>query len=464
MLYRYASIAACLCIFSSISVWGQSGIVTIVSGNGEFIQEQYRLADAPLTIQVTDTNGKPLAGVPVTFAITGDSIGQLDNPFTSTDANGLAGTDFTSPNLPSGQTIAFDSTTVNASTPVGSVNFVETVFRVNQNGTGEPQITVVSPVSQQLTVGAGDVLANGIVESIQTTYTGVSKAVPNIGMRLASGSDPSLPGPASCQGNTLSDMNGLSHCNVYVSCQVGLGNVSGGINVVVGEKSTTLFALNVVTGTSQVVNIESGNSQSGTTGSVLPLPLVARVTDNCGNAHSGAPVSWTITQGSASLIGTQSTSDAGGNVRTSIALGQLPGTVLVTVSTGSTQVVFTLMNTNAQLPTAFFTGEASLGSGVYYLQSPSGNLFGYYNFPSSSMLYHYDMGFEGFIAGPGDTIYFYDFSSSHWWYTSNSLFPYLYDFNLRTWIYYFPNTKAVGHYTANPRYFSNLSSGLIFTM
>ena len=72
----------------------------------------------------------------------------------------------------------------------------------------------------------------------------------------------------------------------------------------------------------------------------------------------------------------------------------------------------------------------SLGSGVYYLQFPNNNLFGYYNFPSSSILYHYDMGFEGFVPGSAADIYLYDFTSNHWWYTSNTLFPYLYDFTL----------------------------------
>jgi hypothetical protein len=113
---------------------------------------------------------------------------------------------------------------------------------------------------------------------------------------------------------------------------------------------------------------------------------------------------------------------------------------------------------------AFFSGEISVGSGVYYLQFPNTNLFGYYNFPSSSILYHYDMGFEAFIPGSAADVYFYDFTSGHWWYTSNTLFPYLYDFSLSTWLYYFPDTKNAGHYTTNPRYFSNLTTGLIFTM
>jgi hypothetical protein len=113
---------------------------------------------------------------------------------------------------------------------------------------------------------------------------------------------------------------------------------------------------------------------------------------------------------------------------------------------------------------AFFTGEASVGSGVYYLRFTDGNSFGYYNFPSSSILYHYDMGFEAFVPGSANDIYFYDFTSTHWFYTSTTLFPYLYDFTLNAWIYYFPNPASPGNYTTNPRYFSNLTTGQVFTM
>jgi hypothetical protein len=119
---------------------------------------------------------------------------------------------------------------------------------------------------------------------------------------------------------------------------------------------------------------------------------------------------------------------------------------------------------NNYLPPTFFAGEAPLGSGVYYLQFPDGNLFGYYTFVTSSIFYHYDMGYEAFIPGSASDTYLYDFTSGHWWYTSSSLFPYLYDFTLKTFIYYFPNTTNPGHYTANPRYFSNLTTGKIFTM
>jgi hypothetical protein len=49
-------------------------------------------------------------------------------------------------------------------------------------------------------------------------------------------------------------------------------------------------------------------------------------------------------------------------------------------------------------------------------------------------------------------------------YTSSTLFPYLYDFTLNNWLYYFPNTTNPGHYTTNPRYFSDLTTGKIISM
>ncbi len=113
---------------------------------------------------------------------------------------------------------------------------------------------------------------------------------------------------------------------------------------------------------------------------------------------------------------------------------------------------------------AFFTGQVSLGGGVEYLAIPGTARSATTPFVAGTIFYHYDMGYEAFIPGSAADIYLYDSTTGHWWYTSNTLFPYLYDFTLKTWIYYFPNTQSPGHYTTNPRYFSNLTTGQIFVM
>jgi len=113
-------------------------------------------------------------------------------------------------------------------------------------------------------------------------------------------------------------------------------------------------------------------------------------------------------------------------------------------------------------------GEIPLGNGVYYLQLANGNLFGYYAYLTDPrFIYHFDMGYEyWFDANDGHNgIFFYDFMSNHFFYTSPSFpFPFLYDFSLNTVLYYYPDPNNPGHYTTNPRFFFNFATGQIITM
>ena len=117
---------------------------------------------------------------------------------------------------------------------------------------------------------------------------------------------------------------------------------------------------------------------------------------------------------------------------------------------------------------AFFTGETALGGGWYYLQFPNGTPFGFYAYLADPrFIYHFDMGFEyWFDANDGQGgIFFYDFASNHFFYTSPSFpFPYLYDFSLHTVLYYFPDPNRPGHYTHNPRWFYNFATGQWITL
>src|SRR5882724_1574521 len=122
----------------------------------------------------------------------------------------------------------------------------------------------------------------------------------------------------------------------------------------------------------------------------------------------------------------------------------------------------------ASIHPAFFSGEVSLGNGVYYLQFPNGTPFGYYAYlTDQNFIYHFDLGFE-YLFDANDAnhgIFFYDFMSNHFFYTSPSFpFPYLYDFSLNTVLYYYPDPNNPGHYTTNPRYFYNFATGQIITM
>lgn len=227
----------------------------------------------------------------------------------------------------------------------------------------------------------------------------------------------------------------------------------------------------MVSGLSGVSAISAGENYSlaivpdvGATGQTIsfaPLPsesLGASPFTVTATASSGLPVAFASNNPAVCIVSGDTVTLTGAG-SCAITASQ-PGNVTYAAAPPVTQ---TLSVTTAA-PAMFFAGEISLGSGVYYLQFPDDNPFGYYNFPSNTILYHYDMGFEGFVPGSGSDVYFYDFASGHWFYTSTTLFPYLYDFTLTSWIYYFPNTNSPGHYTTNPRYFSNLTTRQIFSM
>lgn len=103
----------------------------------------------------------------------------------------------------------------------------------------------------------------------------------------------------------------------------------------------------------------------------------------------------------------------------------------------------------------FLFGQQTATNGGFFLQFTNGYFFGYYSLPGNGWIDHADLGYEYLIeANDGkEGVYLYDWDSSSYWYTSPSYFPYLFDFTLGTWLYYYPNPNNPGHYTTNPRRF-----------
>jgi uncharacterized repeat protein (TIGR01451 family) len=96
-------------------------------------------------------------------------------------------------------------------------------------------------------------------------------------------------------------------------------------------------------------------------------------------------------------------------VKVNVASTAPPEVTNQATASGGASATATATDVTTIGPTAghppFFTGEDYLGSGVYYLQFPAANLFGYYNYVASSIFYHYDMGYDAFIPGSASDIY-----------------------------------------------------------
>jgi len=188
------------------------------------------------------------------------------------------------------------------------------------------------------------------------------------------------------------------------------------------------------------------------------------------NAHvtlaGGAQASNIFWQVGASNFGATlgTTSVIYGNILSAKQVILNTGASLIGRALAQTQVTLQFTSVTNPVQGTFFAGEVALGNGVYYLQFPNTSVFGYYGYLGSGWMYHLDLGYEYVVPGNGPEVYLWDLASGHWWYTNTTTFPYLYDYTLNAWIYYFPDTHNAGHYTTNPRYFVNMTTRQIFTM
>jgi hypothetical protein len=228
-----------------------------------------------------------------------------------------------------------------------------------------------------------------------------------------------------------------------VTSSTGNGTFGAGTSIPI---QVTFTGAVTVTGTPQL-SLNSGgtaNYSSGSGTAVLTFTYVVGASDSSAHLDYSSTSALKLNSGT---INANLTLPAPG------AAGSLGGNKNIVIGTGT-----------GVPPAAFFNGQASLGSNVYYLEFPNGNLFGYYSLQYFPIVYHYELGFEAFVDGGNGSAYLYDFTSGHWFFTSPTLFPFLYDFTLNSWLYYFPDPANPGHYTESPRSFSNLTTGKVFTM
>jgi uncharacterized protein (TIGR03437 family) len=343
---------------------GPNGVtqVTVVTGNGKLVETGFGTQGDgdPLTVLVTDVNGKPLPGVTVAFNVTsgtGNVVAyyNADNTAgTLTDANGLARTDFEAQTPANGDD--FEVETIVASSPYGSVSFylVEYAYLIigTSNPAFPPTVQIQTPAfPYQVTVPVGGVASNAVSALILANSVpqlncpnpvqNLGCPIPDVAIRLVNNpSDLSASPYATCNAaSTLSDPNtGVAFCNVQATCS-GAGPGTYTVYYEVGDFRGFQGSVVITPGTAQALAIASGNNQTGSASQTLQFPLVATVTDACGKAVSGGQVTWNVTQGSATLSKVVSTSGSSGQVSAFVAFGTTAGPVQVTVTLGNASVV-----------------------------------------------------------------------------------------------------------------------------
>ena len=343
---------------------GPNGVtqVTIVTGNGKLVQTSFGTQGDgdPLTVLVTDVNGNPLPGVSVNFNVTSGTSNLVTynnadgTAGTTTDKFGMARSDFFA-QTPAGNN-DFEVETVVASTPYGSVSFYEIEYAYQIIGTNNPAfpptVEILAPTfPYQVTVPEGGVAQNAVSALILANSTpqlncpnpvqNLGCPIPDVAIRIVNDPGTLAASPyAKCTASsTLSDANtGTAYCNVQSTCSAaGPGTYT--VYYEVGDFRGFQGSIVITPGTAQQLAILSGNNQTGGAGGSLPFPLVAAVTDACGNLVTGGQVTWKVTQGSATLSKVVSTSGSSGQVSAAVTLGQAAGPVTVTATLGTAAVV-----------------------------------------------------------------------------------------------------------------------------
>lgn len=157
-----------------------------------------------------------------------------------------------------------------------------------------------------------------------------------------------------------------------------LGQTAGGQSATATLSGATgspvTFTATATAGSATQLTLSSGDNQTGGLNSPLANPLKVKAGDQFGNGVSGVGIAWQVTSGSASVLPTNSNTDASGLAQTTVTLGGTAGPVTVTAaSAGLVGSPVTFHATGAAFPTsaAVQIGDIFFKSGANATQNPA---------------------------------------------------------------------------------------------
>jgi len=293
--------------FTATATVGPAVAPAIVSGNGQTAAVGTLLTD-PLIVKVADQYGNPLVGVAVSFTVTAGG-GTLSPASMVTNSSGQA------------QVTLTLGTTAGTVTVNGTISGVATPATFTATATpGSP--AALTPVSgnSQTAIG-GSLLPNPLVVKVVDQY---GNSVPGITVlfTVASGAG------SLSSSSVITDSNGRAQ----VTWRLGAVGAEHAVHASAGTLPAVTFTATAITGSPALLSVVSGSEQAATVGTMLPNPLVVKLTDEYSNPVPGVTVSFTVTAGSGTLSPTSSATTANGQAQANLQLGTTAGTVTVRAS------------------------------------------------------------------------------------------------------------------------------------
>jgi uncharacterized protein (TIGR03437 family) len=323
---KYLIFAAALA--ASPAAFGQT--LTVAGGQGQLVVSS-SLAQTPMSVQLLDGAGQPLANQAVSFASQNPAAGNPTSGTAITDATGTASVGYIAAALFNTFT-PYQSNVVYATTgTLTAAIYMTTVGQVNGGGNAVTAQLVSPAQGTSISGTAGSTSATPIQISVIPTVNGFGSGVPYVSLVVSVDSS-SGNATFTCKEGTavLTDATGKATCTPVFG-KVGTGSyivtVGGGYT----QFNNLPFAVTV--GPPALVQITSGNNQSGNPGSTLPLPLVGVVTDLGGNPIPGVAMVFTsVTPGGATFTNVRPTSDDNGRTSANVVLGGVPGAIQISLA------------------------------------------------------------------------------------------------------------------------------------
>ncbi len=329
--------------------------MSIVSGNGQLVCPLCEVGSqsfAPLVAQVNDATGKPLPNTTVTWTTTQPGFPTVTST-SQTNSSGQASLTYPVQQFFFGS--SFLQGTVVAAAQNTSVQFSEWTGLPGSLSPGAPvNIVLVPQTAPPALVGTvGQTSTTPIIISVTTT-SGVYVPLGGVQVRLSSGGagQPSVScqtEPGQAPGTVVTDSTGATAGTAKCIPVFGNATGNGNYSIVVGGNYTSFgpATLTVNPGPPALIKIISGNNQTVNPGNLTPLPLTAQVTDLGGNPSNNAAVTWSVTQGSATISHQSTASAYNGYVSANVS--PTVGPVQVTVALAANNKVTGVFTVNVNI-------------------------------------------------------------------------------------------------------------------
>lgn len=293
--------------FTASGTPGSATQVALVSGNGQTGGVGQALGQ-PFVVAVRDEFNNGVGGIAVAWSVTAGG-GSLSGVDATTDAQGLA-----SARLTLGTNAGPNNNSVGAS--AGSLNGSPVAFTASAAPGGANQLVLVSGDSQTDTVG--QVLAQPLRVAVHDQFgNAVNDAL--VAWAVTGG------------GGSLSATSSSTDAQGQASATWTLGTGSGNNNntamaTVSGLSGSPVnFTASASPGAATRLAIVSGNTQTGTVGTLLTQALVVAATDQYGNGAGGTAVAWSVTGGGGSLFIPDANTNLQGQAMAAWTLGTVAG-------------------------------------------------------------------------------------------------------------------------------------------